>query len=114
MRKMLSGIVTVVLVAMLMFSVDLPRDGPVYNDVGAEQSYIVDAVHNIGMAVSANEQLAVEHFVAVSSVLLVETRSEPAVLRNQRDGGYAYTGIAPALEFRFTHRTDNGWRILRT
>ncbi|KKN36931.1 hypothetical protein LCGC14_0768540 [marine sediment metagenome] len=111
MRRMLGRVV--MLVAVLMLSAGLPRAGP-DTDVGIEQ-YITqaqDAQYTFGAIVPPAVDLRVtEQFVAGAS--LAESRSPLVITRTQRYVDTVHTNTATATS-RFIHRTDNGWRTLRT
>jgi hypothetical protein len=111
--------IVAMLMVALVVSANLSRAGPdmVFDSEVENITYLVNASqHDIGTVEIAAEQLAIERStMVVSSSVLIETRSNLVESRNLRDiTGNAYNDIATSPEFRFTHRSENGWRVLRT
>ena len=110
MRRML-GIV-VMLVIALMISANLSRAGP-DDTVAVEQTYMVNAPLDIGTISDRLDTLRTTIEVLVVSALSL-SRSTSVVARAGNVEQWAHDRRVSAAGSRAIHRTDNGWRVLRT
>ncbi len=111
MRKTLG--VVVMLVVALMISANFSRAGP-DDTVAVEQTYLANASLDIG---TISGQLDVvrttEQVFAVSSLSV--SRSTTVVVRDTSDvEQWTHNRSVSTYGSRAIHRTDNGWRVLRT
>lgn len=115
MRKALS--IVALLVVALMFSANLPRAGPdmdtvpiIENTIALDDSLDVGAIFGVFSA----ELFTIEHAQALMAISSPREARSPLVIRNQRDELIRYASAPTSLDSRTTHRTDNGWKPMRT
>lgn len=111
MRKMLG--VIVMLVVALMISANFSRAGP-DDTIAVEQTYLANASLDIGTIADRLDVLRTTEQVVVVSSLSV-SRSTSVVARDTSDvEQWMHNRRVSAARSLAMHRTDNGWRVLRT